>query len=50
VPIAQHVDFTNMSEVEIIAALKSVPKDVVDFAGFVRGEIEEIEKAQPAKR
>jgi hypothetical protein len=49
-PTVQHVDFTNMSETEIIAALKSVPKDVVDFAGFVRDEIEEIEKAQPAKK
>ena len=44
-PAVQHIDFTNMSESEIIAALKSLPKDVADFVGFVRDEIKKVEKA-----
>jgi hypothetical protein len=49
-PTVQRIDFTNMSESEIVAALKFLPKDVSDFAGFVRDEIEKIEKAQSAKK
>jgi hypothetical protein len=49
-PTVQHIDFANMSEAEIVAALKSPPKDVADFAGFVRDEIEAIEKARSAKK
>jgi hypothetical protein len=49
-PTVQNIDFTNMSESEIVDALKSLPKEVADFAGFVRDEIEKIEKAQSAKK
>jgi hypothetical protein len=49
-PIVQHIDFTNISEAETIAALNSLPRDVADFPGFVRDEIEKIEKAQAAKK
>jgi len=38
-----------MSESEIVAALTSLPDDIADFAGFVRDEIEAIEKARPGK-
>ena len=48
-PTVQHVDFTNMSESELIAALKSLPKDIADFAGFVRDEIEKIEKPRHSR-
>jgi hypothetical protein len=46
----QHIDFTNMTDVETIAALKTLPSDVADFRGFVRDKIEKIEKAQAAKK
>jgi hypothetical protein len=49
-PAVPDIDFTNMSESEIVAALTSVPKDIVDFAGFVRDEIEAIEKAASEKK
>jgi hypothetical protein len=39
-----------MGEAETIAALKSLPKEVADFSGFVRDEIEKIEKAQATKK
>jgi len=48
-PTLQHIDFSNMSESEIVAALTSLPDDIADFAGFVRDEIEAIEKARSAK-
>jgi hypothetical protein len=50
VPTVQHIDFTDMSQAEIVDALKVLPRDVVDFPGFVRDEIEKIEKAQSLKR
>ncbi|MEA2907847.1 MAG: hypothetical protein QOI12_5234 [Alphaproteobacteria bacterium] len=42
------IDFTNLSHAEMVEALKTIPRDVVDFAGFVRNEIEKIEKSKPA--
>jgi T3SS (YopN, CesT) and YbjN peptide-binding chaperone 3 len=45
-PTVQHIDFSRMSQSEIVAALMSIPEDIADFAGFVRNEIEAIEKAQ----
>ena len=50
VPTAHHIDFTNMTQAGIVDALKTMPSDVVDFAGFVRDEIEKIEKAQFPKK
>jgi hypothetical protein len=50
IPTVQHIDFTHMTEAEVIAALKTLPKDVADFPGFVRDEIEKIENAQAAKK
>jgi hypothetical protein len=49
-PTVQNIDFTNMTEAQTIDALKSLPRDVADFPGFVRDEIEKIEKAQAAKK
>ena len=48
-PAVQHIDFANMSRSEIVAALMSLPEDIADFAGFVRNEIEAIEKARSDK-
>jgi len=39
-----------MSKSRIIEALKGLPKDIADSAGFVRDEIEAIEKAQRVKK
>jgi hypothetical protein len=50
IPTVQNVDFTNMSESEIADALESIPKEVADFAGFVRDEIEKLEKTQSTKK
>ena len=50
IPTVQNFDFTNMTESEIVDALKSLPKDVADIPGFVRDEIAKIEKAQAAKK
>jgi hypothetical protein len=46
-PTVQRIDFTNMSESEIVASLNSLPKDVADFA---RDEVEKIEKARSDKK
>jgi hypothetical protein len=46
----QHIDFTDMNQAEIVEALKTLPRDVVDFPGFVHDAIEKIEKAQSFKR
>jgi hypothetical protein len=48
VPIVQHVEFTGMNESEISEALKVLPRDIADFAGFFREEVEKIERAQTA--
>jgi hypothetical protein len=50
VPTVQHIDFTDMNQAEIVDALKALPRDVSDFPGFVRDEIEKIEKAQFPKK
>ena len=50
VAAVRRIDFTNMSQAEMVDALKTIPRDVVDFSGFVRDEIEKIEKAQPSKK
>jgi hypothetical protein len=49
-PTVQHIEFTNMNEAEIGNSLKSLPRDVYDFAGFVRDAIAEIEKAQASQK
>jgi len=49
-PTLQHIDFSNMSESGIVAALTSIPGDIADFAGFVRDEIEAIDTARPEKK
>ena len=49
-PTVQRIDFTNMSGSEIVASLNSLPKDVTDFAGFVRDEIEKIETVRSDKK
>jgi len=46
----RHIDFTDMNQSEIVDTLKTLPRDVVDFPGFVRDEIEKIEKAQFPKK
>jgi hypothetical protein len=46
VATVHHIDFTDMNQAEIVDALKALPRDVVDFPGFVRDEIEKIEKAK----
>ena len=38
-----------MNQAEIVDAL-TLPGDVVDFPGFVRDEIEKVEKAQVLKK
>lgn len=43
-PTVEHIDFTNMTESEISDALKSLPREVNDFPGLVRDEIEKLEK------
>lgn len=50
IPTILHIDFTNMTEAETVAALHSLPRDVADFPGFVSDEIERIEKTQAAKK
>ncbi len=49
VTVVQRIDFTGLDKSEIESALKGLPPDVRDFPGFVRGAIEEIEKAQSGK-
>lgn len=45
-----HIDFTDMNQAEVVDAIKAFPKDVADFPGFVRDEIEKIEKAQSLRK
>jgi hypothetical protein len=45
-PAVTHIEFTDMSDAEIGAALRSLPRDVIDFAGFVADEIAKIEAAR----
>jgi hypothetical protein len=49
VPTVTKIEFTNMSQSEIETSLKDLPRDVYDFAGFVRDAIEKIEAAQSGK-
>jgi hypothetical protein len=46
VPEIHHIEFTGMTETQISEALEALPRDIVDFAGFVRDEIEKIEAAR----
>lgn len=50
VPIVHKIEFTDMTECEISDTLRVLPRDVADFAGFFREEIEKIEKVQTGKR
>ena len=49
VPIVTKIEFTDMSESGIKNSLKVLPRDVYDFAGFVREAIEKIEAEQSGK-
>ena len=44
IPEMLKIEFTDVSESGIRQALKSLPSDITDFAGFVRDEIEKREK------
>jgi hypothetical protein len=46
VPEVHHIEFTGMTKPQIRAALDALPRDVVDFPGFVRDEIDKIEASQ----
>ncbi|MFH1345797.1 MAG: hypothetical protein ABIL01_31995 [Pseudomonadota bacterium] len=46
IPKIHHIEFTGMTKTQINEALEAPPRDIVDFAGFVRGEIEKIEAAR----
>jgi hypothetical protein len=50
VPTVTKIEFTDMSESGIANSLKDLPRDVYDFAGFVRDAIEKIEAGQPGKK
>jgi hypothetical protein len=43
VPEIHRIEFSDMSESEMKQAMSSLPKDISDFAGFVRDEIAKIE-------
>ena len=49
-PTVRRIDFTNMSQSEMVAALTTLPDDIADFAGFVRNEIEAIEKTRSERK
>jgi hypothetical protein len=48
-PTVKKIKFTDMSESGIKNSLKDLPRDVYDFAGFVRDAIDKIEAEQAGK-